>query len=72
MPSNKPRLDPIVMMKALFIPLFSIAFLSSSPGAADKPNILFILSDDHSYPFLSCYGDTNVRTPVLDKLAATA
>ena len=70
MPSNKPRLDPIVMMKALFIPLFSIAFLSSSPGAADKPNILFILSDDHSYPFLSCYGDTNVRTPVLDKLAA--
>lgn len=38
--------------------------------AADKPNILFLLSDDHSYPFLSCYGDTNVKTPVLDKLAA--
>ena len=39
-------------------------------AAADKPNILFLLSDDHSYPFLSCYGDTNVRTPVLDQLAA--
>ena len=38
--------------------------------AADKPNVLFILSDDHSYPYLSCYGDGNVRTPVLDKLAA--
>lgn len=38
--------------------------------AAEKPNILFLLSDDHSYPFLSCYGDTNVKTPVLDKLAA--
>lgn len=38
--------------------------------AADKPNVLFILSDDHSYPYLSCYGDPNVRTPVLDKLAA--
>lgn len=38
--------------------------------AADKPNILFILSDDHSYPFLSCYGDSNVRTPALDRLAA--
>ncbi|MES2693393.1 MAG: sulfatase [Verrucomicrobiota bacterium] len=35
-----------------------------------KPNILFILSDDHSYPFLSCYGDTNVKTPTLDQLAA--
>ena len=38
-------------------------------SAADKPNVLFLLSDDHSYPYLSCYGDDNVRTPVLDKLA---
>ena len=35
-----------------------------------KPNILFILSDDHSYPFLSCYCNTNVRTPNLDRFAA--
>lgn len=41
-----------------------------SLAAADKPNVVFILSDDHSYPYLSCYGDANVRTPVLDKLAA--
>jgi N-sulfoglucosamine sulfohydrolase len=34
-----------------------------------RPNILLLLSDDHSYPFVSCYGDTNVRTPVLDRLA---
>ncbi|MBL9200143.1 MAG: sulfatase [Opitutaceae bacterium] len=39
-------------------------------ASAAKPNILFILSDDHSYPFLSCYGDPNVRTPTLDRLAA--
>ena len=38
-------------------------------SAADKPNVLFLLSDDHSYPYLSCYGDANVRTPVLDRLA---
>lgn len=42
-----------------------------SASAADRPpNILFLLSDDHSYPFLSCYGDTNVRTPTLDRLAS--
>lgn len=34
-----------------------------------RPNILLLLSDDHSYPFVGCYGDTNVRTPVLDQLA---
>jgi N-sulfoglucosamine sulfohydrolase len=58
---------------------FSIAislFLSVLIGplqAADvpssKPNILFLLSDDHSYPFLSAYGDTNVKTPTLDSIA---
>ncbi len=37
---------------------------------AAPPNILFILSDDHSYPFVGCYGDRNVRTPHLDRLAA--
>ena len=35
-----------------------------------RPNILFLLSDDHSYPFLSCYRDGNVKTPNLDRLAA--
>lgn len=37
--------------------------------AAANPNILFLLSDDHSYPFLGCYGDANVKTPALDQLA---
>ncbi len=46
------------------------ATASNAPAAATRPNILFVLSDDHSYPFLSCYGDTNVRTPALDQLAA--
>lgn len=44
--------------------------LCGSAAAQEKPNILLLLSDDHSYPFVSCYGDTNVRTPTLDKLAA--
>ena len=39
-------------------------------AAAERPNILLMLSDDHSYPFVSAYGDGNVKTPTLDKLAA--
>lgn len=34
-----------------------------------KPNILFLLSDDHSYPYLGAYGSKSVRTPNLDRLA---
>ena len=51
--------------------VFALALVAAAQGAAPaRPNILFVLSDDHSYPFLSCYGDSNVRTPNLDRLAA--
>lgn len=42
----------------------------SAIGADDRPNIVFVLSDDHSYPFLHCYGKTEMKTPNLDRLAA--
>ena len=58
----------------LFVLLVSLVLCSgfTLTHAADsaRPNILFVLSDDHSYPFLSCYGDSNVRTPNLDRFAA--
>ncbi len=50
--------------------VFSIAIAGFAAGKVQPPNILFVLSDDQSYPFLSCYGDTNVRTPAIDQLAA--
>jgi len=50
----------------------ALALLFSDPSRAEtpRPNILFLLSDDHSYPYLSTYGDPNVKTPVLDRLAS--
>jgi N-sulfoglucosamine sulfohydrolase len=52
--------------------LLTLLALVGNPLAvsAEKPNVLLLLSDDHSYPYLSCYGSTNVRTPTLDQLAA--
>jgi N-sulfoglucosamine sulfohydrolase len=55
-------------MKFLLL-LFSSLAVASSILAA-KPNVLFLLSDDHSYPYLSTYGSSNVKTPTLDQLAA--
>ena len=39
-------------------------------AAVDRPNILLILSDDHSVPHLGCYGNRDVKTPHLDRFAA--
>lgn len=33
-------------------------------------NILLIVSDDHSAPFVGCYGYPDIKTPNIDKLAA--
>jgi iduronate 2-sulfatase len=38
--------------------------------AADRPNILFIISDDLTPTALSCYGNTVCQTPNIDRLAA--
>lgn len=52
------------------------ALAPSAPGftaAAQqkrRPNILFILADDLGYGELGCYGQTMMKTPNLDRLAA--
>ncbi|MBY0507865.1 MAG: sulfatase [Bryobacteraceae bacterium] len=51
---------------------FGLSLLAplAAPAADKAPNILFLLSDDHSFPYLGCYGYPDMRTPTLDKLAA--
>jgi len=38
--------------------------------AADKPNILFIFADDHAYNAVGAYGNDQVKTPHIDRLAS--
>jgi arylsulfatase A-like enzyme len=37
---------------------------------SQKPNFIFIFIDDMGYGDLSCYGNTTVKTPSIDKMAA--
>src|ERR1035438_9410883 len=39
-------------------------------STAHKPSIIFILADDLGYGDLGCYGQTRIKTPNLDQLAA--
>ncbi len=39
-------------------------------NAADKPNIIYIMADDLGYGDLGCYGQKEIRTPNIDRLAA--
>ncbi|MFH1999984.1 MAG: sulfatase/phosphatase domain-containing protein, partial [Planctomycetota bacterium] len=41
----------------------------SGQGGDAKPNLLFIMADDHAFQAMSCYGSRINRTPNLDRLA---
>ncbi|MEM0964903.1 MAG: sulfatase-like hydrolase/transferase [Verrucomicrobiota bacterium] len=45
-----------------------LANIDGGEPDADRPNILWIVSEDNGQ-FLGCYGDENAKTPNLDKLA---
>ncbi len=49
--------------------LFVVAFALSAAAAADKPNLIFILSDDLAQGDLGCYGQKLIQTPNLDRMA---
>ena len=55
-------------MRWLLFLFFTVAFTSTAV-AQTKPNILFLLADDLSYPYASVYGDKIVKTPNIDKIA---
>ena len=54
----------------LGVSLILVALLSSVLHAADqRPNILFIMADDHAYQAIGAYGSKVNKTPHIDRLA---
>ena len=49
---------------------FAIVFSTVKIIAQERPNIVFILTDDQSYGMMGCDGNNIVQTPNLDKLAS--
>ena len=57
-----------------FLPHLSLLVLLALTVRAERPNVLLVLSDDHSVPHVGAYGDLNCQrlnlTPSLDAFAA--
>ena len=49
--------------------LMMLATAFGATAAQEKPNILWITSEDNGISWVSCYGGTNAKTPSIDKLA---
>ncbi len=59
----------ILPILSLFI-LSSSAWAQSVPAPATKrPNIVFIMSDDHAYQAISAYSNRLIETPNIDRIA---
>jgi len=58
------------MKKSLFLALTLLLVCVTAASAKDKrPNILYIMSDDHSYQTISAYGYGLNKTPNIDRIA---
>jgi N-sulfoglucosamine sulfohydrolase len=57
-------------MRSLTLLLALLALLAPDTlHAAERPNVLFMIADDVSYPHASAYGSTLVTTPAFDRVA---
>jgi arylsulfatase A-like enzyme len=49
--------------------LLSYGCKSQEQGQPQRPNIIFIMSDDHAYQAISAYDNSLIQTPNIDRLA---
>lgn len=57
-------------MIRLLVFFLALAFPPAGLPADTRPNILFCIADDWSWPHAGAFGDNVVRTPAIDRLAA--
>ncbi len=54
---------------ACFILWLPVSTGFSQPKSNDRPNIIFIMSDDHAYQAISAYDNRLIETPNIDRIA---
>lgn len=56
------------MLRITSLLAFFLVLLSSVANAADKPNVVLVMTDDQGYGDLSCHGNPILKTPNIDEL----
>jgi len=62
-------LRPLCVVAALFGFLVCLPARSAPALEKDRPNLVLILTDNHGAWTLGCYGNPDIRTPNIDRLA---
>lgn len=72
---DSPRQYPYISLEKTAMKLLSLLLactlqlVCTSAMAADRPNIMILISDDVSWPHASAYGSKMVATPAFDQIA---
>ena len=64
-----PRAFRFLLGLSVSAGLFQNCAAAAASGAAPRPNVVLIITDDAGYGDFGCYGATDIRTPHIDRLA---
>ncbi|MBP5514879.1 MAG: sulfatase [Bacteroidaceae bacterium] len=59
----------VLLSKRSVLSQFIVLSVSQSLFGQTRPNIVYIMTDDHTAQMMSCYGNSPVQTPNLDRIA---